>query len=212
MDNIFTEQLQIHINNVEYALQTCDYSKFKLFNIEENKFVKSSTMFRKLNDILAATFCEMLTIDSLTGYDAFDMNGDIFELKLAFVSANNYHIHPKSNRLYTNGNTVFESSICAKYEVYSDYNIESHNKNTYFVLISEDHAKFIDGFMLSGDKIVSAMSKQNTFSRKISIRKFLSGTKVQTAVPHIGYYKYVELLTKYRSNIISKEDFLGLKI
>lgn len=197
---LIAKQTALNIELATPCLRMNDYTFMKLYDAKSQKLSAPLDAFRRLNDILAATFVHYLAIDHQSGDDCIDRNGSTLEVKLAFIDSTDLTLSTQGNLIRRGSESGLLHATQAKFRVYKGTAKGHHNKDTAFVLISKDHACYIGGFMMKGDKVDELLTSgtQNSVQRKISLSQFIKyGYEINSSVPHIGWERYHESLTNF---------------
>lgn len=200
LKSLIAKQIALNIDIVTPCLRMTDYSFMKLFNIKKQKLTAPIDAFRRMNDVLAATFVHYLAIDQKNGDDCVDMNGNTLEVKLAFINSSDLTLSTQGNLIRKGSEGGLIHNTQAKFRVHKGTAKGHHNKDTAFILVSEDHACFIGGFMMHGDKVDELLTSgtQTGVQRKISLSQFIKyGYEINSSVPHIGWERYHECLKNF---------------
>ena len=182
-------------------LLTYDYSHVRLYNTTKQKLVQNPELFRRGNDWIAAAYMHAVALDQGNGDDCVDSKGNFYELKLAFIDANQIYFGPSGTALlYGSSGTSLNQAYNAKYRVYAGTQNEHHKQETAYVLMSKQHNCYITGFMMTGDQVQKTLMEGNktTIDRTISLGNFISnGYEFKSGVPHIGWSRYYNALFNY---------------
>lgn len=197
---LISKQVALNIDIVTPCLRMTDYSLMRMFNLKKQQLTAPINAFRRANDILAATFVHYLAIDQQNGDDCIDVNGNAMEVKLAFLKSDDLTISKQGNVIRKGSENGLIHNTQAKFRVHNGTAKGHHNKDTAFILVSEDHACFIGGFIMRGDKVDELLTSgsQKGVNRKISLSQFIKhGYEINSSVPHIGWERYHECLKNF---------------
>jgi hypothetical protein len=162
------KQTVLHAEYMTDIARTFDYHSVKLFNDSTGKLVSPSDKMRRLNDFLAAAYTHSIARYADSGDDCIDKYGHAIELKLAFVKARDLKIGVSGSSIVTQANNSFLNSVNAKFRVYNGTDKNHHNKDTAFILMSQDHNCFITGFMMTGDLVTKYVHSDTRTSSMVT--------------------------------------------
>ena len=204
------KQLLIHIQSVSHILHDSDFTMFKLWDTDS--FIKPADVFRKGNDILAATYCHLLPLANPHGYDAIALDGTGYELKLAYIDIDEYSVSSSNNLIRTCSKNTLEQTVAGHYKIFKTTDSANYTKDTILVLISKKHKSFISGFILPSNKIIGLLPDTEVIQKKIALAKFIElGKELNSAVRHIGYDNFIVQSKLYISGKISEEEYLNIR-
>lgn len=158
---------------------------------------------RRMNDIYAAAYMHCVAYDEGNGDDCVDWYGNEYEVKLTgirsrdlCIGANGALLH-KGSEGAKKGKSLFDRCR-TKWKVFDKTAAEHHNQTTGYILVSEDHKCFIDGFIMHGDAIVQLLANGEAVDRSISLGQFMTyGYRFPSSVPHIGWERYQSALDSF---------------
>jgi len=187
-----------NVADITYAARMEDYRTIKMLR-PDGKLGWAS--MRRWNDIMAATYAHSLAIDQKKGDDCMDWRGSTLECKLALINSTNFWIGPNGGLNFgsrKNPSSLL-SSANAVFRVYGGTSKGHHNKDTAFVLYSEDHKAFISGFMMPGEKVEALLHEgKTTNQRTISLSQFIEhGYEFGSMVPNMGWERFETALRRY---------------
>lgn len=205
----FANQLLVHVNAAHHILEHSDFSMFKLWTGTE--FKQPSDIFRKGNDILAATYCHLIPLSDQNGYDAIALDGSGYELKLAYIDIDEYIISSENNLIRKESSNTLEQTISGHYKIYDSTSVTNYQKDTVLVLVSKMHKKFISAFLLNKIIIPDLLPTSKVVQKKISLAKFIKlGQEINSCVPHLGYSNFIEFSKQYLNNKLPLTDYLNI--
>lgn len=199
----------MHVSSAHHILESSDFSLFKLW--DGNGFVQPSDIFRKGNDILAATYCHLIPLFHPSGYDAIGLDGTGYELKLAYIDIQEYAVSSEDNLVRSESRNTLDQTISGHYKVYPSTSSTNYQKDTILVLVSKMHKKFISAFFLSADDIPKLLTTSDVVQKKISLAKFRQyGKEINSCVPNFGFANFIDCSKRFLKNEMSLEEYLTI--
>jgi hypothetical protein len=210
MHDKLSEQLLKHVKSAHHILECSDFTMFDL--LDNDSFIHPSDIFRKGNDILAATYCHLLPLYDKHGFDAIGLDGSGYELKLAYININEYSLSSANNIIRSGSKNTLDQTIAGHYKIYKDTAIDNYKKRTVLVLVSEFHKKFITGFVLEPEVIPLLLPETPTIQKKISLAKFREfGIEINSCIPNFGFNYFIKKSKEYLAGTISADEYLNIK-
>jgi hypothetical protein len=197
--NMIAKQVAFHAEYMTDFLRFQDYGLVKLYDASTKTLVNPPDLLRRSNDFIAAAYMHALAINSASGDDCVDSQGNTYELKLAYIKSSDMSIG-KRGALLQGTKSGPESNVSAKWSVYPGSSPEKYKKTTALILMSYDHNCYITGFMLDGQTVCDQLfnTNQNGTQRTISLSNFIkSGYEFGSSIPHIGWNEYRNALFDY---------------
>ena len=196
---MIAKQVAFHAEYMTDFLRHQDYGLVRLYDAGTKKLVSPPDLLRRSNDFIAAAYMHALAINSASGDDCIDSQGNTYELKLAYIKATDMSIGKRGALLHGTKSGP-ESNVTARWSVYPGSSPEKYKKNTALILMSYDHNCYITGFMLDGNTVCEQLfnTNQNGLQRTISLSNFIKyGYEFGSSIPHIGWNTYRNALTEY---------------
>lgn len=211
--SLIRDRVAIHTEYMLDMLRTHDYRFVKLFDQQLGSLVTPPNLDRRANDWKAAAYIHALALNHNLGDDCVDSNGNVFELKLAYLNGRDCWTGKRGALVHGASGSSLASVVSAKFKVYPGTLDTHHNRDTVMVLMSYDHNCYITGFVMHGDKVQELLTEggQNTVQRRISLGQFMRyGYEIGSSIPHMGwddYFSSLSNMVKAREGRITGSDY-----
>lgn len=204
---------------VTNVMSKINWPAYLMWDPVKNDFVVGG-LNHKLNDARVAPYCHAVVINSPNGDDAVDSHGNRIELKMILVDHQKVGVGQEGQLTYGDGNLL--DVLHLNYREYANTDLSAFNKLTFAVLLDSHTGVVIDGFVMSGNSIVSIIEndsfkklsneKKLYPERHVTLRQILKhGFRFSSMVPCIGFELWAHTTRDYHVALRSDSSMTMLE-